>query len=138
MLKPITLDEFKIPFWVRLLPFSKYSYIKKRINNIIISRCDHEVEDAWREVGISYGRITDILNIIAKYCDWKSIKFIPSDECSCVFMDYDLDLGAIVAISEIEESYQIKSKQLYEHLDPNSKLLKLIRFVLGELKEGVC
>ncbi|NLA41450.1 MAG: hypothetical protein GX874_08590 [Smithella sp.] len=76
------------------------------------------------------------MKIIANHCDWKSIQFIPSDECLCVFLDHDLELGAIGAISEIEKSCpQIITGQLYEYLNPNSDLLDLIRFVLGEYKE---
>lgn len=75
------------------------------------------------------------MNIIAKYCDWKSIHFIPSDECSCLLMDHDLELGVIVAISEIEKTCpRIRYGQLYEYLNPNRNLLDLIRFLLGEFE----
>jgi len=137
MLKPIVLNEIKIPFWIRLLPFSKYSYIKRQINNILKYRDPQEVEKAWQDVGVSYKDAEKILNIIAKYCDWKSTRFIPSDECLCVFIDHDLELGCIAAISEIEKSYpQIKSEQLYEWLPQSKDLLDLIRFVIGESREG--
>lgn len=131
MLKSMILSEIDIPFLIRLLPFSRYSYIKKQVEKHLKSRCDTEVEGAWMDVGISYESIKNILNIVAKYCDWKSIKFIPSDELSCVFIDHDLDMGAIVAMSEIEKTCpQIKPGQLYECIKPKSDLLCLVRFIL--------
>lgn len=111
--------------------------MKKQISSILLHREAQEVEKAWRNAGVSYQRVRYILSIVAKHCDWRSINFIPSDKCACAFMDHDLELGAIAAIAEIEESCtHMHSGELYESLHPESDLLDLIRLALPERNGG--
>jgi len=136
MLKPLILSEINIPLWIRLIPFQENSYIKKKIDKIVMSRCEYEVEEVWMSIGISYQKIIGILNIIAKYCDWKAIKFIPSDELSCVLMDHDLEMGVVTATMEIEDLYpHVELGQLFEDINSKSNLLDLIRFILDKSNE---
>ena len=95
-----------------------------------------EVGEVWMSIGISYQKIIGILNIIAKYCDWKAIKFIPSDELSCVLMDHDLEMGVVTATMEIEDLYpHVELGQLFEDINSKSNLLDLIRFILDKSNE---
>jgi hypothetical protein len=134
MLEALCFERIKYPFWVRLIPFFRFTYLKRTVEEVLAERSDSEVTEAWNDAGIGYEKVSHILGIIAKYCGWRSARFIPSDECLCVFADYDLEMGSIAAIQDIEDCYpHIKSNEKAKTMPymPKTTLYEYMRAVLS-------